>query len=250
MQPYDIMAPWYDLLMEDVPYEAWAETIERLLAQNGSAPKRILEFASGTGLMTGLLLEQGHWVTAVERSEAMLQEAQATLGSQGGRLKLIAGDMTEFTTRERYDAVISVCDGFNYLTSREALADMLRRCVTLCNPGALILFDISSDWKFRHQLHDRVIAESHEDMAFIWENAYDAESRLLTFELTFFIKEGSLFRREMEQHLQRAHDPAEIAEICETLGLQQLGIYDGYSGNPAKEDSERLLFAMRVPTTA
>lgn len=239
MIPYDILAAWYDDLMADVPYEAWGLRIQTILSQDGAQPKQLLELACGTGRITSQLLKAGHWVTGVDQSEAMLQEARESLGSYSGKLKLIAGDMRTFTTTQRYDGILSVCDGFNYLSELEELEAVLQRCKALCKPGGLILFDLSTEWKFQHQLKDTVIAENHEDMAFIWENHYDEDQRQLEFDLTFFIKEGSLFRREEEHHVQRAHSPEEIQHICRKLGLTLEGIYDGYTGTPVRQDSER-----------
>lgn len=240
MIPYDILADWYDDLMGDVPYDQWTQRILDILQQGDVMPKRVLELGCGTGQITGRLLDQGLWVTAVDRSEAMLQAAREQLEHHGGRLRLIASDMMDFNTVERFDAVISVCDGFNYLPTVEALEAMLDKCRTLCRPGGLILFDLSTDWKFTHQLMDTVIAENHEDMAYIWENRYDPESRLLDFELTFFIRQGALFRREMEQHRQRAHSPQEVQTLCNKLDITLVGVFDGYTSQPARPDSERL----------
>lgn len=240
MIPYEILASWYDELMGDVPYDQWAGQILHILNEQSPTPKRLLELACGTGRITGHLLEAGYWVTAVDRSEAMLQAARDTLGNGSGRLKLVASDMLEFNTTEKFDAILSVCDGFNYLSELEDLSAMLERCGALCRPGGLILFDLSTDWKFRHQLQDTVIAENHEDMAFIWENRYDEGTRRLDFDLTFFIQEGRLFRRETEHHVQRAHSPEEITALCGKLGLTPLGFFDGYTGERAKIDSERI----------
>ncbi len=239
MIPYEILATWYDELMGDVPYDLWADRIIDTLGEMGPQPKRLLELACGTGRITERLLRAGHWVTGVDLSEAMLQEAQGKLGNPGGKLKLIASDMRAFDTTEKFDAVLSVCDGFNYLAELGELEAMLQKCARLCKPEGLILFDLSTDWKFKNQLMDTVIAENHEEMAFIWENHYDEATRLLDFDLTFFIKTGSLFRREMEHHVQRAHSPEEIRSICDKLGLELVGIYDGYSGSPIRKDSER-----------
>lgn len=239
MIPYEILAPWYDELMGEVPYDQWGHRIVQTLDALGPQPKRLLELACGTGRITDRLLKAGHWVTAVDQSEAMLQEAQKELGNHGAKLKLIAADMLDFTTTEKFDAIISVCDGFNYLSKLEDLEAMLLKCTALCKPGGLILFDLSTDWKFQNQLKDTVIAENHEDMAFIWENHYDEASRLLEFDLTFFISQGNLFRRETEHHVQRAHSPEEIKSLCTKLNLQLEGIYDDYSGKPIKNSSER-----------
>lgn len=239
MNPYEVLAGWYDELMGEVPYEQWADRILSTLDSMGHQPKRILELACGTGRITEHLLDAGHWVTGVDQSEAMLQEAQTKLGKHSGKLRLIASNMLDFTTTEKFDAILSVCDGFNYLPTLSDLENMLRKCTLLCRPGGLILFDLSTDWKFRNHLKDTVIAENHEEMAFIWENQYEESQRVLTFDLTFFIKQGSFFRRETEHHIQRAHSPQEIEEICRKLDMTLEGIYDGYSNDPVRKDSER-----------
>lgn len=72
----------YDELMADVPYEEWTGRIVRRNTME-SRPKRLLELACGTGRITGGLLNAGYWVTGIDRSESMLQEARDTLGGAG-----------------------------------------------------------------------------------------------------------------------------------------------------------------------
>lgn len=248
MIPYEILAGWYDELMHDVPYAQWAKRILSIFEAEGLVKGRILELAAGTGSITERLLEAGFWVTAVDRSEAMLQEANQRLGGFGGRLRLVASDMLEYNTEERYDAVISVCDGFNYLSDLNDLKAVLKKCCTLCRPGGLILFDLSTAWKFENLLKDTVIAENHEDMAYIWENNYYEDQRLLEFSLTFFVKEKDVFHRYTEHHRQRAHSIDEIRDLCSQMNLQVLGFFDEYGEEPVSAESQRFHCILKTPT--
>jgi len=240
MEPYDILSTYYDELMDDVPYGTWAKRILSILAQSGIRSGHLLEYAAGTGSMTELLLEGGFRLTAVERSEGMIEQAQHRLSEQMSRVRLIQGDMLEFKSRELYESAVCVCDGINYLTEDGALYELLQGLKPMIRPGGVFIFDLSTEWKFKHSLDGRTIAENNDDYAFIWENHYDSSEKILEFDLAVFERSGSQFVRTEEHHTQRAYDSKEIHEICDELGLDLSGPWHEYTNEPAREDSERV----------
>ena len=105
------------------------------------------------------------------------------------------------------------------------------------------MFDVSSPFKFQSVLGTNTFTEEHGDYAYIWKNNYDPISKLCEMELTFFVQNGTQYDRFHEVHLQRAHTPDELIPALEQAGFTDIRIYNAFTRNPAKDDSERLQFA-------
>ena len=107
-------------------------------------------------------------------------------------------------------------------------------------PGGVFIFDFNTVYKYREVIGDTVIAENREDCSFIWENYYDPEEELNEYDMTFYVREGELFRRYTETHVQRGYTPAQMVRLLEQAGLQVLEMGDADSGGVVHEKSERI----------
>src|SRR5687767_10423500 len=70
------IAPFYDELMEIVPYEQWVEYVLLLWEMHSHVPHRVLDCACGTGNVSFELARRGLKVTGVDISAAMIEEAK------------------------------------------------------------------------------------------------------------------------------------------------------------------------------
>ena len=55
MSAYDALAPWYDALTGDVPYEEYADFYEKLFRDDGGEFKLLLDLCCGTGTLSLIL---------------------------------------------------------------------------------------------------------------------------------------------------------------------------------------------------
>lgn len=89
-------------------------------------------------------------------------------------------------------AVVSVCDSLNYLLEEEDIIQVFRLVNNYLYPGGVFLFDFNTVYKYEMVIGDSTIAENREDCSFIWENYYDAGSRMNEYDLTVFVKEDAM----------------------------------------------------------
>jgi len=73
---YSAFAYVYDELMDNVPYDAWAEYLIGLLKENGVAEGLVCELGCGTGQMTRRLAAAGYDMIGIDLSEEMLDVAR------------------------------------------------------------------------------------------------------------------------------------------------------------------------------
>ena len=144
-------------------------------------------------------------------------------------------------------AVVSLCDSMNYITDREELLAVFRLVNNYLDPGGVFIFDLNTEYKYRELLGDTTIAENREEVSFIWENLYDAETHLNEYCLTLFAKaeegeegEAPLYEKYEEVHLQRAYSLEEIKELLSEAGLKFLAAYDVLTHEAPGAECERM----------
>ena len=131
MEAYSDFARVYDIFMDNVEYEKWAEYLIGSLKEYGIEDGIVLELGCGTGVMTELLAESGYDMIGVDNSEEMLGEAMEKRAESGHEILYLEQDMREFELYGTVRAVVSVCDCMNYITEEEDL----------------LLFDPNATWK-------------------------------------------------------------------------------------------------------
>ena len=246
MEAYTSFAAVYDRFMDNVPYEEWTGYLQGLLAEYGVEDGLVLDLGCGTGNVTEALASRGYDMIGVDNSEDMLQIAMDKRGRSGLDILYLLQDMREFELYGTVAAVVSICDSMNYLTAYEDLVHTLSLVDNYLDPGGIFIFDLNTLYKYRDVIGDRTIAESREDCCFIWDNVYDEQDRINEYALTLFIREEKgLYRRFEETHYQRAYTLKEIRQAVEEAGMELAAVYDAFTREAPKKDSERVYVGAR-----
>ncbi|MFZ5974322.1 MAG: class I SAM-dependent DNA methyltransferase [Bacillota bacterium] len=240
MLPYEAFAACYDALMSDVDYEAWAAYIIGLIRENGAPDNTLLDAACGTGSLTVLLSKAGFAVTGADASPAMLGRAAEKARMQGQPIGFICQDLRELSLHKPVSVVNCSLDGVNYLTTTQDANKFFACAARALKQGGLLLFDVSTPYKFENVIGENTFADETEGAAYIWFNAYEAETGICTMQLTLFIKEAdACYRRYEEEHVQRAHTLEELEQGLQKSGLKTLGAYAFLRTDPAGKNDER-----------
>ena len=221
-QAYGEFARVYDMFQDNVDYQTWGKWLKQQLAAQGITDGLVLDLGCGTGTMTEKRVESGHDILY------LLQ------------------DMQEFELYGTVRAVVSVCDSLNYITEEEELEHVFALVNNYLDPQGIFLFDMNTVYKYQTMIGNTTIAENRDEGSFIWENSYDEETGINTYELALFIpREDGLYEKDEEVHYQRAYSLEKIKELIGKAGMELLAVYDAYTLEPPKEDSGRLTFVVR-----
>ena len=248
MEAYSKFAQVYDLFMDNIDYEGWAEYVTARLKEYGIADGLVLELGCGTGTMTGLLADRGYDMIGVDNSEEMLAEAMEKRVESGQDILYLLQDMREFELYGTVRAVISVCDSVNYITEPEELQEVFRLVNNYLDPKGVFIFDFNTRYKYEEILGDRTIAENREECSFIWDNYYYEDEKINEYDLSLFIetdKDSGLYRKYEETHYQRAYTLEEMKELIRKSGLEFVTAYDAFSKNAPMDTSERIYVIAR-----
>lgn len=261
---YSAFAYVYDELMDNVPYDAWAEYLIGLLKENGVVEGLVCELGCGTGQMTRRLAAAGYDMIGIDLSEEMLDVArEQEYGAYEGDFEeeeveedaaepsilYLQQDMREFELYGTVSAVVSICDSMNYMTSDEDLLSVFRLVNNYLDKDGVFIFDMNTEYKYKELMGDTTIAENREDVSFIWENLYDEEKRLNEYCLTLFAKAETedededgpaLYEKYEEVHLQRAYPLAEVKRLLVEAGMTFVAAYDVLTHEAPGPECERM----------
>ena len=239
MGSYENFARVYDELMDNVPYEEWAQFILNLLQDRKITEGLVLELGCGTGKLMTLLGKAGFDMIGVDNSVEMLQIAREKTSQD---FLYLLQDMRGFELYGTVKAVISVCDSVNYITKKEELRKVFQLVNNYLDPEGVFIFDFNTEYKYRELIGETVIAEDREDVSFIWFNEYDEESHLNDIDLKVFVQEeGDIYRKFQEEHIQRGYTLDEIKQLLEESGLIFLETYEEYTMQAPQPDSGRIV---------
>ena len=241
MEAYTGFSEVYDTFMDNVQYSKWGEYIIDILKEYGITNGILCEIGCGTGKMTKLLSDRGYDMIGIDSSADMLDIAHDKRGNDG-KILYLNQDMKEMELYGTVRAFVSCCDSVNYLLTGEELLTTFKLVNNYLDSKGLFIFDMNTTYKYKELLADNVFAENRDDASFIWENFYDEDEKINEYDLTLFVKEDELYRKYEEVHYQKAYDIEEVEELIEKSGLKLLAVYDAYTRESVREDSERVIF--------
>lgn len=244
MEAYTVFADIYDDFMGNIPYETWSNNIAGLLKEYNITEGIVCELGCGTGKLTELMAKKGYEMIGIDNSEDMLSVARESCEED---ILYLLQDMRELELYGTVEAVISVCDSMNYLVNDGELEEVLRKVNLYLERDGIFIFDMKTEYCYEKVLGDSVQYEDTEDMALIWENHYDNQSKIHSYDLTMFIsydEEGS-FTRYRETHYQRAYSVDEVKAAVKAAGMELLKVIDADSMKEPGESSERIYYVVK-----
>ena len=140
---YDLLAPIYDEINEEIDYSAWADFIEKLIKQNYTAgtPELLLDLGCGTGLELEAYFDlcPTACVTGIDLSSKMLDTLKTKFKCRN--LNLITGSYFDVPFGNcRFDAAVSV-ESLHHFTKQEKTALYTKLYDALKTDGYFILTD-------------------------------------------------------------------------------------------------------------
>lgn len=153
-------------------------------------------------------------------------------------------DMRDLELYGTVDAVISVCDSMNYLTCNGDLGKVLKKVNLYLERDGLFVFDMKTDYCYSHILGDSVQYEESEDCSLIWENHYDRESGIHSYDLTMFIayEDNDTYEKYKETHIQRAYTVEEVKGAVQDAGMELLAVLDAETLGKPDDKTKRVYY--------
>lgn len=223
MSAYGPLAEWYDRLTLDVQYDAFLNFYKARFADDGGEFGTLLDLCCGTGTLTVMLAESGYEMIACDASPDMLMQASAKPCNAEVRPLYLCQDASMLDLYGTVDAAICSLDGMNYILTGE-LAEVFRRLHLFVRPDGLFIFDIRTP-EWLKSRSGEIFVDETDDCLCLWRADFDDDENCLCYGMDIFSKQGRLWRRDSEEHLEYAHEPLMLKKLLEKAGFIDVKLY-------------------------
>lgn len=250
---YSALANVYDVLMEEVDYELWADYVDELIYRHGGEARSILELACGTGTVAMLLDQWQHYrITATDSSQSMLDRAREKAARAGSPVRFVQSDCRDLQLNERYDVVLMLFDSLNYLLHRTDIQRTFEQVRKVLRPGGIFVFDFTTpnySPRIAGEL-DNEIRTTPDHYRYFRSSRYDVENRIHINDFTIRRLTGDheqVLWESRETHYQKIYTLEEISELARGSGLHMVAAYDEFDLKPATINSDRINMILQCP---
>ncbi len=246
MSGYRDFSEFYDRLMTDVDYRAYADYLLVLFERHGTRPRTVLDIACGSGTLCAELAQRGVDAIGADASEGMLARAAEKLP---GALWLCQ-DMRELDLYGTVDGALCTLDSLNHLCSTADIAQVFRRVRLFVEPGGLFIFDVNTPYKHREVLADRAFVFEENGVFCTWRTVYVPRQHRVDMYLDFFAEdEDGRYERYEDTVRERAYSERTLRRLLSDTGWETLAVYGDMTDAPPVADCQRMIFVARSTRT-
>ena len=213
--------------------------LSKLVARRNRNAHTWLDLCCGTGSLLKLACEAGFEAVGLDLSRHQLAHARRNAPNA----KLVRADVRSFSLPRTFDVVTCLFDSLNYLTTKKSLERAFRNARRHLSDGGLFAFDMNTLEGLRTQWRRTIVLRAA-DRTIINETSFDQKRSLGHCRITGFVREGRLYRRFEEEHIERGYMPGEIEGLLRRVGLA-FTKYDGHTLTRRTKNSARLLYVCR-----
>lgn len=241
MNCYKDFAKIYDQLINcDIDYKAWSELILTICTEKSINYFDYLDLACGTGNMAEQICMKFKNTWLVDLSNEMLSEAENKLRDMGVKAKYVCQDIKDLNLNKKFDLITCCLDSTNYILKETDLTNYFKNVKLHLKENGIFVFDINSYYKLTDTLGNNIYNYDDDYVTYIWENSLNNE--IVDMFLTFFVREGELYRRFDEEHSERAYKEESIDNIIKEIGLKTINKFDNYELKKVSEKTERIVY--------
>ena len=243
MSEYSSLAPLYDRLTADVDYQSFLDFYHELFQESSITIRSVVDLACGTGTLTGLMAKNGYDMTGTDASTEMLSVARDKHGDDG--ILFLNQQMEELDLYGTVDAAICSLDGMNYAVP-ENLDEIFRRIFLFLEPEGMFVFDINSP-KCLMELDGEMFVDEDDSVYCVWRAEFDSSEMCCFYGMDIFEKQGHMWQRYAEEHVEYAHTPDELCGKLSGAGFTDIRVYGDRTLNPPEPDEKRIFISAKKP---
>lgn len=221
----------------------WSVDRDFYLSLAGPARQRILDLGCGTGLLCSAYAAQGHDVTGVDPSSAMLEVARRK--PHGGEVAWVRSFAQSYRSDKRFDLIVMTGHAFQALLDDEDVLAAFTAMRTHLDCGGLVAFESRNpaiDWTTQWN-YDVVLELPGGGIARESRRFLSIEGDRMTFELRFEFADETLTSESALRFLSRN----DVEDRLTAAGLHAETVLGDWHGSPFNErSSHEMIFLARA----
>jgi len=216
--------------------------LETVLARHGVQSTSLADVACGTGTFALAMAAKGWDVVGIDASEAMLAQARAKAAAQGRAVRWIQQDMRSLRLEQPVSLVTCLYDSLNYMLTSDDLLQAFRSAHRCLTPGGWYVFDMNTAYAFASMWDGDTYVHDSADLTVLLSGAYDERKQRVHATVTWFERQGDLWAKGSEEHVEQAYPPEQIATHLQDVGFTVEGYYDCFTLRAPDDETVRILW--------
>ena len=195
-----------------------------------------LDLCCGSGSLLKFICREGFSATGIDLSEHQISYAKQNVPGA----HIVHGDIRKLSVPQSFDVITCIFDSLNYLTLKRDLGRVFKRVRLHMNQKGLFAFDMNT-YEGLEDLWCTTTTTHDKNSTIIIETSFNKRRALGRCLVTGFLKDGKLYRRFQEEHIERGYKAHEIDNLLQKAGFI-FRKYDGSTFSKPKKRSARLLY--------
>lgn len=138
MEIFQNYAYYYNAFYKDKDYRMEAKQTDGLLKKYGKNINKLINFGCGTGRHDIELADLGYQCAGIDISPVMIDIARKNAEMLNKEIVFSVGDIREYFSEQRYDAVISLFHVISYQKRNEDVLNTLKSARSILDKGGHI----------------------------------------------------------------------------------------------------------------
>ncbi|MHC4592032.1 MAG: class I SAM-dependent DNA methyltransferase [Planctomycetota bacterium] len=210
--------------------------LSRTVAKRSPNASAWLDLCCGAGSLLKLVCDAGFQAVGLDGSRHQLRHARGNAPSA----RLVRSDVRAYDLGGEFDVITCMFDSLNYLTTKKDLERAFRCARRHLAEGGVFVFDVNTFEGLRENWR-RTAAIRAPGRLTVVESSFEEKRARGRCLITGFVKEGRLWRRFEEDHIQRGYLPEEVDGLLDRSGFA-LRKYDGRAFGRPRKRSGRLFY--------
>jgi SAM-dependent methyltransferase len=249
VDPYERYAEIYDRIGQRQFGRRLADALLKDPRFGGDSIRTVVDLACGTGAGALRFAAAGMIVIGVDRSPRMLERAETSAEQSGLHIDWLRQDLRDLELPYPVDLAVSFYDSLNYIVENGDLECVFSRVSRSLRPNGWFVFDLNSKRRLAEGWADAtMVAADDDDLFVVYRSTWDDATCRSPLHLTAFLRdEAGHWERFDEEHIERAYAIDDVTAMLThagfiTIDVREYHPWHGVIGDPATEQSERLVF--------
>ncbi len=236
MESYDKFGEFYDAVMGNRAKTALY--IRKLIVQNKSNAKTILELACGTGAVLTHLAKE-YEVFGLDLSAKMLSVAREKLP----RVRFFNANMVTFNIGKKFDVILCVFDSINHVLDFTDWKRIFRKVDAHLVEDGLFIFDINTEHKLQRHIGESASVKEFDGNVMVMDIT-DGGNGVSNWNIKIFEHQGNDSFKLFEENIKEKSYPAEKIKKALLEKFKSVRVIDSARRRPTRK-SERLYFVCK-----
>jgi len=145
----------------------------------------------------------------------------------------------------QFDLVTCFYDSLNYMKSEQDLGTAFKSVARHLRPGGYFVFDMNTARALKLLWDSEIWGDARDDLAWVWRSNFDDKTVSSTLVATFFTRNGKLWRRYDETHIEYAYSNGAIKKMLREAGFVVAGYFKCLTFDPVDAKTYRICAVAR-----